>query len=112
MGWQAVLEEAVRNKLDLMSTPANKRAGRRTRLYISGASLWISSIRQRTAPRRSRCASRHAGLMPPGYTLTLTTWRARNRHALREFWVRAPADALGVKQELEKALAQDGKPTT
>jgi hypothetical protein len=22
-----------------------------------------------------------------------------------------PADALGVKQELEKALAQDGKPT-
>jgi hypothetical protein len=25
---------------------------------------------------------------------------------------RAPADALGVKQELEKALAQDGKPMT
>jgi hypothetical protein len=24
----------------------------------------------------------------------------------------APADALGVKQELEKALAQDGNPTT
>jgi hypothetical protein len=24
----------------------------------------------------------------------------------------SPADALGVKQELEKALAQDGKPTT
>ena len=23
-----------------------------------------------------------------------------------------PADALGVKQELEKVLAQDGKPTT
>ena len=23
-----------------------------------------------------------------------------------------PANALGVKQELEKALAQDGKPTT
>ena len=23
-----------------------------------------------------------------------------------------PADALGVKQELEKALAQEGKPTT
>jgi hypothetical protein len=48
--------------------------------------------------------------MPPGYTLT--TWRERNRHALREFWARAPVDALGVKQELEKALAQDGKPTT
>jgi hypothetical protein len=41
----------------------------------------------------------------------LTTWRERNRHALREFWARAPADALGVKQELEKALAQDSKPT-
>jgi hypothetical protein len=25
---------------------------------------------------------------------------------------RVTADALGVKQELEKALAQDGKPTT
>jgi hypothetical protein len=27
-------------------------------------------------------------------------------------WARAPADALGVKQEFEKTLAQDGKPTT
>jgi hypothetical protein len=42
----------------------------------------------------------------PGDTLTRTTWRARNRHALREFWARVPADALG-----EKALTQDGKPT-
>jgi len=41
---------------------------------------------------------------------SLITWRERNRHALREFWARAPADALGVKQELEKALAQDDKP--
>jgi hypothetical protein len=41
----------------------------------------------------------------------LISWRERNRHALREFWARAPADALGVKQELEKALTQDGKPT-
>jgi hypothetical protein len=40
----------------------------------------------------------------------LINWRERNRHALREFWARAPADALGVKQELEKALALDGKP--
>ena len=39
----------------------------------------------------------------------LITWRKRNRRALREFWARAPADALGVKQEFEKALAQDGK---
>jgi hypothetical protein len=36
---------------------------------------------------------------------TLIIWRERNRHALREFWARAPADTLGVKQELEKALA-------
>ena len=36
----------------------------------------------------------------------LITWRERNRHSLREFWARAPADALGVKQELEKALTQ------
>jgi hypothetical protein len=42
----------------------------------------------------------------------LLLWRGRNRHALREFWARAPADALGVKQELEKALAQNGKLTT
>jgi len=42
----------------------------------------------------------------------LISWRERNRHALREFWARAPADSLGVKQEFEKALAQDGKPTT
>jgi len=47
-----------------------------------------------------------------GDPLTLTTWRERNRHALREFWARAPADALGVKQAFEKALAPDGKPTT
>jgi hypothetical protein len=32
MGWQADLEETVLNKLDLMSTLANKRARRRTRL--------------------------------------------------------------------------------
>jgi hypothetical protein len=31
MGWQADLEEAVLNKLDLMGTPASKWAGRRTR---------------------------------------------------------------------------------
>jgi hypothetical protein len=47
----------------------------------------------------------HGGPAPPGDTLTLTTWRARNILA------RAPADALGVKQEFEKALAPDGKPT-
>jgi hypothetical protein len=41
---------------------------------------------------------------------TLTTWRERNRHALREFWARAPADALGVKQEFEKLLTQEVKP--
>jgi hypothetical protein len=35
---------------------------------------------------------------------------AQEEESLREFWARAPADALGVKQELEKALALDGKP--
>jgi hypothetical protein len=34
----------------------------------------------------------------------LITWRERNRHTLWEFWARAPADALGVKQEFETAL--------
>jgi hypothetical protein len=33
-----------------------------------------------------------------GDLLTLTTWRERNRHALREFWARAPGDALGVNK--------------
>jgi hypothetical protein len=41
----------------------------------------------------------------------LITWRERNRHALREFWARSPADALGVKQLFEKTLALNGKPT-
>jgi hypothetical protein len=48
------------------------------------------------------CATRRAGPAPPGDTLTLTTWRACN--------ILAAANALGVKQELEKMLAQDGKP--
>jgi hypothetical protein len=39
------------------------------------------------------------------------SWRERNRHALREFCARAPAYALGVRQEFEKTLAQDDKPT-
>jgi hypothetical protein len=42
---------------------------------------------------------------------TVVTWRERNRHALREFWARAPDDALGVKQEIEKTLAQNGSLT-
>jgi hypothetical protein len=41
-------------------------------------------------------------------------WRHARAHGLARaiFSARAPADALGVKEELEKALAQDGKPTT
>lgn len=34
----------------------------------------------------------------------LDLWRDRNRHALREFWARAPADALGVKREIETEM--------
>lgn len=40
---------------------------------------------------------------------SVSAWRDRNRHALREFWARAPADALGVKQALEAALTQEEK---
>jgi hypothetical protein len=32
---------------------------------------------------------------------SLATWSERNRPALREFWAREPADAVGVKQERE-----------
>ena len=53
-----------------------------------------------------------AWMVVEGVVALGATWRERNRHALRAFWARAPADALGVKQELEKALAQGGKPTT
>ncbi|GLI94674.1 phage recombination protein Bet [Methylocystis echinoides] len=38
---------------------------------------------------------------------TIIAWRERNRHALREFWARAPADALGVKQAIEQALTHE-----
>lgn len=42
----------------------------------------------------------------------ITSWRERNRHALREFWARAPSDALEVKKEIERALDQSlPKPT-
>jgi hypothetical protein len=33
-------------------------------------------------------------------------WRERNRHAVRAFWARAVADAMGVKQELVGAGQQ------
>ena len=32
-------------------------------------------------------------------------WAARNRLGLREFWAKAPNDALAVKKEIEKATA-------
>jgi phage recombination protein Bet len=35
----------------------------------------------------------------------VASFRLRNRHALREFWARAPADALAVKREIEARLA-------
>jgi hypothetical protein len=37
------------------------------------------------------------------------SWRERNRHPAGVLGTRPPG-ALGVKQEFEKALAQDGKP--
>ncbi len=33
----------------------------------------------------------------------IALWRERNRHGLREFWARAPGDALAVKKALEAA---------
>jgi phage recombination protein Bet len=33
-------------------------------------------------------------------------WADRNKHALREFWARAPGDALAVKAAVEKAVAE------
>jgi hypothetical protein len=33
---------------------------------------------------------------------TVTTWRERNRHALCEFWARAPSDALGISRRNSK----------
>ena len=36
----------------------------------------------------------------------LITWRERNRHALREFWARAPGDALGVKRSSRRRWRQ------
>lgn len=34
----------------------------------------------------------------------IALWRERNQHALKEFWARAPTDALGVKKLIEKSL--------
>jgi len=36
---------------------------------------------------------------------TIGVWADRNRFALREFWARAPGDALEIKREIEKATA-------
>jgi hypothetical protein len=36
----------------------------------------------------------------------LITWRERNRHALREFWARASADALGVNRSSRRRWRQ------
>jgi hypothetical protein len=36
--------------------------------------------------------------------------RRRSGRVIRQFAALPPADALGIKQEFEKALAQDGRP--
>lgn len=36
-------------------------------------------------------------------------WQLRNRAGLREFWAKAPGDALAVKAAIEKALTSDGE---
>lgn len=35
----------------------------------------------------------------------IALWQSRNRTALREFWARAPGDALAVKKAVEQAIA-------
>jgi hypothetical protein len=42
----------------------------------------------------------------------LITWRERNRACAAGILGTRPRHALGVKQELEKTLAQNGKPPT
>jgi hypothetical protein len=68
---------------------------------------WLDAAASRGAPRP---AGRPHHRLPPRAPRSLIAWRERNRHALREFWAHAPADALGARQEFEKALAQNGKP--
>ena len=34
----------------------------------------------------------------------INLWQARNRHSLKEFWARAPSDALEIKKAIETAL--------
>jgi hypothetical protein len=58
------------------------------------------SVRPRRDTRNPRSFSNIGGIRENVYVRCGNSGRAR------------PADALGVKQELEKALAQDGKPTT
>ena len=39
----------------------------------------------------------------------MKSFAERNRFGLREFWARAPGDALVVKKEIEGKMAQIGK---
>jgi hypothetical protein len=98
-----------------MSTPANKRGqSARPSVNFRRPILNFQDLESNRATAISLCAASRRGwarsLRLDPLRKALITWRECNRHALREFWARAPADALGVKQELEKALAQNGKP--
>jgi hypothetical protein len=48
----------------------------------------------------------------PHHSISLCVASRPRPGARAIFWARAPPDALGVKQEFEKALAPGGKPTT
>ncbi|MFZ3328849.1 MAG: hypothetical protein WA231_24590 [Methylocella sp.] len=87
-----------------MSTRASKRAGRRAPVNKFPAPHFESPA-SGEEPHHGDRHARHARPAPPGDTFTLTTWRARNILGA------CPADALGVKQEFEKTLALNGKPT-
>jgi hypothetical protein len=47
----------------------------------------------------------------PASSVAATQSHETNTQSKKDRLARAPADALGVKQELEKALASDEKPT-
>src|SRR4029077_17299515 len=61
-------------------------------------------LRPSAMPRSSRSAALLVKQIRPS-----SRKHVKAAQRLREFWARAPADALGVKQEFEKALARDGR---
>ena len=98
-------EEIEQASLTLHPAQAAAEGATRERLERMAATARSSSIgsmpRRLSSPSSARTA---ATLKPSSAGASAIGMRCANSG-------RAPADALGVKQELEKALASDGKPT-